>query len=55
MRATVIADRSSAGYARIVPREGLSGTEVDDIARLLFFAAAIVGEYGIGQGENRWI
>lgn len=55
MGVTVIADRSSAGYARIVPRKGLSGTQVDDVARLLFFAAAIVREYGIRQGENRRI
>jgi hypothetical protein len=52
MGVTVIADRSSAGYARIVPRKGLCGAQVDDIARLLFFAGAIVAEYGIRQEKT---
>jgi hypothetical protein len=51
-RVRIKADGSTASYASVVPGESLSGIEIDDIAGLLFFAAAVGGKDSIGQDEN---
>ena len=51
----VEADGGTTSNASIFPGENLSGLEIDDVAELLFFAAAIAGEDSVGQRENGWI